>query len=449
MRLLLVEDDAKLARAVERGLRHEGYAVDVAGDGDAALMQAAVWEYDAIVLDVMLPSRDGFEVCRLLRERDCWAPILMLTARGQVGDRIRGLDVGADDYLAKPFDFGELLARLRALVRRAPAQRPAAPGGRRPRRRPRDARGGPGRRARGADGARVRGARVPGPPRRRGDHPRARCSTTSGTRTSRARPTSSTCTSGTCAGSSSSPSTARSSARSAAWAMRWRPNREAADPRPHDRVVRRPARRHRRRGRGVPGRPTALGPHRCHRPHAASGRRPDRRRLPRRGRARGDRRRAQRAHRRAPRSADPGPVGARGGVVRRSGGPRADADARRRRPRAARRRADPDRRARARRPALPAGRAPDRAARTPAGGRRRRVDGDHRPLRAQGPRPAPDRRPGRAAGHRARGLVAGAPGAAPDRPHDRARSGHRPPPASRTASSFRAPATRSRIWRPR
>jgi two-component system, OmpR family, response regulator len=125
VRLLLVEDDAKLARAVVRGLRHEGYAVDVVGDGDAALTQAAVWEYDGIVLDVMLPNRDGFDVCRTLRERDCWAPILMLTARGQVGDRIRGLDLGAADYLAKPFDFGELLARLRALVRRAPAQRPA------------------------------------------------------------------------------------------------------------------------------------------------------------------------------------------------------------------------------------------------------------------------------------------------------------------------------------
>jgi two-component system, OmpR family, response regulator len=125
VRLLLVEDDAKLARAVGRGLRHEGYAVDVVADGDAALAQAAVWDYDGIVLDVMLPNRDGFDVCRTLRERDCWAPILMLTARGQVGDRIRGLDLGADDYLAKPFDFGELLARLRALVRRAPAQRPA------------------------------------------------------------------------------------------------------------------------------------------------------------------------------------------------------------------------------------------------------------------------------------------------------------------------------------
>jgi two-component system OmpR family response regulator len=125
VRLLLVEDDAKLARAVGRGLRHEGYAVDVVGDGDAALMQAAVWDYDGIVLDVMLPNRDGFEVCRTLRERGCWAPILMLTARGQVGDRIRGLDGGADVSQVKPFDLGELLARLRALVRRAPAQRPA------------------------------------------------------------------------------------------------------------------------------------------------------------------------------------------------------------------------------------------------------------------------------------------------------------------------------------
>jgi two-component system, OmpR family, response regulator len=125
VRLLLIEDDAKLAQAVGRGLRHEGYAVDVVGDGDAALAQAAVWDYDGIVLDVMLPNRDGFDVCRTLRERDCWAPILMLTARGQVGDRIQGLDLGADDYLAKPFDFGELLARLRALVRRVPTPRPA------------------------------------------------------------------------------------------------------------------------------------------------------------------------------------------------------------------------------------------------------------------------------------------------------------------------------------
>jgi two-component system OmpR family response regulator len=120
-----VEDDEKLARAVGRGLRAEGYAVDVEADGDGALAQASVYEYDAVVLDVMLPGRDGFAVCRGLREGGCWAPVLMLTARGQVADRIRGLDAGADDYLAKPFDFGELLARLRALLRRAPSDRPA------------------------------------------------------------------------------------------------------------------------------------------------------------------------------------------------------------------------------------------------------------------------------------------------------------------------------------
>ena len=125
MRVLLVEDDGKLVRALARGLRHEGYAVDVAGDGEAALLQAAVWDYDAIVLDVMLPLRDGVSVCAALRERDCWAPVLMVTARGALTDRVRGLDAGADDYLGKPFAFDELLARLRALVRRAPVERPA------------------------------------------------------------------------------------------------------------------------------------------------------------------------------------------------------------------------------------------------------------------------------------------------------------------------------------
>jgi two-component system OmpR family response regulator len=123
MRLLLVEDDAKLAAAVCRGLRGEGYAVDHAADGDEALADAHVWDYDAVVLDLMLPRRDGFEVCRALRERGDGVPILMLTARGNVDDRIRGLDAGADDYLAKPFDFGELLARLRALIRRGPSER--------------------------------------------------------------------------------------------------------------------------------------------------------------------------------------------------------------------------------------------------------------------------------------------------------------------------------------
>jgi two-component system OmpR family response regulator len=125
MRLLVVEDDPKLARALARGLRAEGYAVDAAADGETALRTAGVWDYDAIVLDVMLPRRDGLEVCRELRERGHDVPILMLTARAAVDERVRGLDAGADDYLPKPFDFGELLARVRALVRRGPAGAPA------------------------------------------------------------------------------------------------------------------------------------------------------------------------------------------------------------------------------------------------------------------------------------------------------------------------------------
>jgi two-component system, OmpR family, response regulator len=126
VRLLVVEDDAKLAAALNRGLRHAGYAIDLVGDGDAALLQAAVYPYDAIVLDVMLPMRDGVSVCRTLRARECWTPVLMLTARGRPGDRVHGLDAGADDYLAKPFDFSELLARLRSLTRRVPAERPVS-----------------------------------------------------------------------------------------------------------------------------------------------------------------------------------------------------------------------------------------------------------------------------------------------------------------------------------
>src|SRR5256714_636993 len=125
MRVLLVEDDVKLTGALQRGLQREGYAVDLAGTGDEALFQANVNEYDAVVLDVMLPGVDGFSVCEALRRRERWAPVLMLTARDNVTDRIRGLDAGADDYLVKPFDFGELLARLRALVRRGPSERPA------------------------------------------------------------------------------------------------------------------------------------------------------------------------------------------------------------------------------------------------------------------------------------------------------------------------------------
>jgi two-component system, OmpR family, response regulator len=125
MKILVVEDEPKMLRAIRRGLEREGYAVDVAADGDDGLSFGTEYEYDAIVLDVMIPGRDGFEVCRELRARGRWAPILMLTARDGVADRIQGLDTGADDYLAKPFDFGELLARLRALVRRGPQERPS------------------------------------------------------------------------------------------------------------------------------------------------------------------------------------------------------------------------------------------------------------------------------------------------------------------------------------
>jgi two-component system, OmpR family, response regulator len=125
MRLLVVEDDVKLLRALQRGLQREGYAVDLAVTGDEALAQASAYDYDAVVLDVMLPGKDGFAVCKELRRSEQWVPVLMLTARDHVKDRIRGLDAGADDYLVKPFDFGEMLARLRALTRREPSERPA------------------------------------------------------------------------------------------------------------------------------------------------------------------------------------------------------------------------------------------------------------------------------------------------------------------------------------
>jgi two-component system, OmpR family, response regulator len=124
MRILLVEDEMKMARALRRGLEQEGHAVDVTSDGDDGLSKALEYDYDAVVLDVMLPGRDGFSICRDLRANGKWSPVLMLTARDAVEDRIRGLDAGADDYLVKPFAFGELLARLRALVRRGPTERP-------------------------------------------------------------------------------------------------------------------------------------------------------------------------------------------------------------------------------------------------------------------------------------------------------------------------------------
>jgi two-component system, OmpR family, response regulator len=125
MRILVVEDEEKMAGLIRRGLREEGMAVDVAGRGEDALWMAGSTEFDAIILDLMLPGIDGFETCRRLREDGVWAPILMLTARDAVEDRVAGLDHGADDYLLKPFSFAELLARLRALVRRGRGERPA------------------------------------------------------------------------------------------------------------------------------------------------------------------------------------------------------------------------------------------------------------------------------------------------------------------------------------
>jgi DNA-binding response OmpR family regulator len=118
MRLLLVEDDDNAAFLLTKGLREQAYAVDRAADGDAALFQASTTDYDAVILDVMLPGTDGFSVCRAMRASGSAVPVLMLTARDAVEDRVNGLDIGADDYLVKPFEFSELLARLRALIRR-------------------------------------------------------------------------------------------------------------------------------------------------------------------------------------------------------------------------------------------------------------------------------------------------------------------------------------------
>jgi two-component system copper resistance phosphate regulon response regulator CusR len=125
MRLLLVEDDPGIARFVAKGLREQSYAVDVAGTGEQALYLAAINTYDLVVLDVMIPAPDGFAVCRELRSAGQRMPILMLTARDAVEDRVEGLDRGADDYLTKPFEFRELLARLRALLRRPGGLQPA------------------------------------------------------------------------------------------------------------------------------------------------------------------------------------------------------------------------------------------------------------------------------------------------------------------------------------
>lgn len=124
MRLLLVEDDIRISNFVAKGLRENAYAVDVAADGENALYQVSINDYDAIILDVMLPVKNGFAVCRQLRESNIKTPVLMLTARDAVEDKISGLDYGADDYLTKPFAFEELLARLRALLRRSAEIRP-------------------------------------------------------------------------------------------------------------------------------------------------------------------------------------------------------------------------------------------------------------------------------------------------------------------------------------
>jgi DNA-binding response OmpR family regulator len=125
MRVLLVEDDTRIANFLERGLREQAYAVDLAADGVDALYKAAINDYDAVILDVMIPEPNGFEVCRELRRTGSAVPVLMLTARDAVHDRVIGLDTGADDYLTKPFEVSELLARLRALLRRGRTVRPA------------------------------------------------------------------------------------------------------------------------------------------------------------------------------------------------------------------------------------------------------------------------------------------------------------------------------------
>src|SRR6266704_3430485 len=124
VRVLIVEDELRMASLIRRGLANEGLAADVAGTGEDALWMAQAHDYDAIVLDVMLPGLDGFELSRRLRGSGVWTPVLMLTARDSVDDRVAGLDSGADDYLVKPFAFAELLARLRALARRGDAERP-------------------------------------------------------------------------------------------------------------------------------------------------------------------------------------------------------------------------------------------------------------------------------------------------------------------------------------
>src|SRR5207245_3811633 len=124
MRVLLIEDHVRMAELIEGGLRREAYSVDVAATGEQGVSMAAAKDYDAVVLDLVLPDIDGFEALRRIRAHEQWVPVLILTARDAVDDRVRGLDGGADDYLTKPFAFPELLARLRVLVRREPMPRP-------------------------------------------------------------------------------------------------------------------------------------------------------------------------------------------------------------------------------------------------------------------------------------------------------------------------------------
>jgi two-component system OmpR family response regulator len=125
VRVLVVEDELRMAALLKRGLEEDGYAVDVASTGPDAVWQAGEFDYDTVLLDLMLPGMDGVEVCRRMRSAGRWMPVLMLTARDAVEDRVRGLDAGADDYLAKPFSFAELSARVRALIRRGAVERPA------------------------------------------------------------------------------------------------------------------------------------------------------------------------------------------------------------------------------------------------------------------------------------------------------------------------------------
>jgi two-component system OmpR family response regulator len=125
MRVLLVEDELRMAAAIRRALRAEGILTDIAPSGTQAMSMARAGQYDVLILDVMLPDLDGFEICRRLRGAQMWVPIIMLTARDEIEDRVKGLDQGADDYLTKPFSLAELLARLRALARRGPVERPA------------------------------------------------------------------------------------------------------------------------------------------------------------------------------------------------------------------------------------------------------------------------------------------------------------------------------------